>query len=161
MDRNPVDKRHSYVRRAMNAELQLQSVLHRADAESFFDHPRHRDICSRSPGNQLGPPIEMELDASSHDLRAAVAYLQLLLDRMRASQGLPIVVDSNALLQCQRLGYVNWADEVNEEARLMLPLRVIEEIDDKSTAIALGSGVPPGNCSRGSPACSRMGTVGR
>ena len=41
-----------------------------------------------------------------------------------------MVVDTNVLLECQRLDSVTWPGEVGE-ARVMVPLRVIEEIDAK------------------------------
>jgi predicted ribonuclease YlaK len=50
---------------------------------------------------------------------------------MRASRGLPIVIDSNALLEYQRPDSVNWQAFLGVKARLMIPLRVIEEIDEK------------------------------
>jgi predicted ribonuclease YlaK len=35
------------------------------------------------------------------------------------------------LLQCQRLDNVNWRQELKDEARVIVPLRVIDEIDSK------------------------------
>jgi len=128
---NPVDKRDDYVRWATMTEAQLESVLRREDAQAFFDNPRHRDICSMAPGNQLTPLIYAEVDAKAADLEEAKAYLERQRNRLRASDGLPIVVDTNVLLQCQRLDQVKWMPVVSEEARVMVPLRVIEETEDK------------------------------
>jgi predicted ribonuclease YlaK len=50
---------------------------------------------------------------------------------MRRAPGLPIVIDSNVLLQSQRPDNVNWTRELATPARVILPLRVIEEIDAK------------------------------
>ncbi len=81
--------------------------------------------------SQLTPLIYAEVDAKTRDLEDAVAYLRDHLGRMRAAPGFPVLVDSNVLLQCQRPDNVNWREQLKDEARLMVPLRVIEEIDGK------------------------------
>lgn len=128
---HPVDQREDYVRWATNVEAHLVSVLHRTDAQAFFNSLRHRDICSMPPGNQLTPLIHAEVDAITREMQDAVDYLERRLGRMRAAPGFPVVVDSNVLLQCQRLDNVNWRGEVKSVARVMVPLRVIEELDAK------------------------------
>jgi predicted ribonuclease YlaK len=75
--------------------------------------------------------IFSEINAKRRDFDEAASYLQRHLDRMRRSPGLPIVVDSNVLLQSQRADNVNWTGERKTQARVILPLRVIEEIDAK------------------------------
>lgn len=115
----------------MNAQAALESLLHRDDARAFFDTARHRDICSAFLGNHLSPMIESELEAKRRALDETVLFLERHRVRMRASAGLPIVVDTNLLLQFQRLNQVKWSPVVREEARVMVPLRVIEEIEDR------------------------------
>jgi predicted ribonuclease YlaK len=83
------------------------------------------------PGNQLATLIHAELEVKRHNLTAVGTYLEGHLGRMRRSPGLPIVVDSNVLLQSQRPDNVNWNRELKTTVRIMLPLRVIEEIDAK------------------------------
>jgi len=68
-------------------------------------------------GNQLTTLIYAEVDAKTHDLEEAVTYLRSHLARMRSAPGFPVVVDSNVLLQCQRLDNVNWRQELKDEAR--------------------------------------------
>jgi hypothetical protein len=97
--REPVDLRNDYVRWAMDTEARLESVLRREDAQAFFDDPRHRDICSSFLGHHLTTMIHSELGAKVRDLEEAAAYLEGHLDRMRRAGGLPVVPDSNALLQ--------------------------------------------------------------
>jgi rRNA-processing protein FCF1 len=128
---HPVDKRNDYVRWATHTEARLESVLRRDDARAFLDTPRHRDISSSSVGEHLTMMIYAELNAKQRDFQEAASYLQYHLDRMRRAPGLPIVVDSNVLIHSQRPDYVNWMEELKSEARVMLPLRVIEEIDAK------------------------------
>ena len=128
---HPLDLRDEYVRWAVNAERQVQGVLHREDARSFFDSPGQRDIYSMAAVKSLTPLINAELDTKTHDFREAVDYLQGHLKRMRVADGLPIVVDSMVLLHCLPLDEVNWTSAVKEGARVMIPIRVIEEIDSK------------------------------
>jgi hypothetical protein len=70
-----------------------------------------------------------QLDAVRRDIEDAVSYLEGRLALMRRSPGLSIVLDANVLLQSQRPDNANWVAELNRDARLMLPLRVLEEID--------------------------------
>lgn len=125
-----VDKRDDYVGWALRTEAALEGVLRKEDAQAFFDNPRHREICSMTLGNHLPALIYSELRAKAREFEAAADDLQRQLDRMRASPGFPVVVDTNVLIQYQRLDSVSWPTEVRE-ARVMVPLRVIEEIDAK------------------------------
>lgn len=128
--RHPVDQRVDYVRWTTDAETRLASILRRQDAQAFFDSPRHGDICSMPPGNQLTTLIYAELEVLTRGLQQTVDDLEGYLRRMRAAPGFPVVVDTNVLLECQRLDSVTWPAEIGE-ARVMVPLRVIEEIDAK------------------------------
>jgi len=128
---NTASPRDAFVRWATDAELRLRTILHPNDAGSFFSRDRYRDIRSMTPGNQIMFLIQAEVDALRHDLTEALEYLKRHRDRMRASAGLPIVIDTMVLLQCQRLDQVKWSPVVGEEARVMIPLRVIDEIEEK------------------------------
>jgi hypothetical protein len=131
---HPVDKRDDYVGWTTTTPARLESVLRWVDARLFFDSSRHSVICSMPSGNQLIPLIYAELDAKATALEEAAAYLQGHVARLRRAPGLPIVVDSNVLLHCKRLDYVNWMQVLKECARVMIPLRVIEELDAKKYA---------------------------
>jgi rRNA-processing protein FCF1 len=126
-----VSQRDDYVRWAIDTEAHLETVLRRDDAQAFFDNPRHRDILLMPLNEYLPGLIYSELRAKARALEDAAAYLQGHLDRMRAAPGYPVVVDSNVLLQCQLLDSVNWQKAVHGQVRVMVPLRVIEEIDAK------------------------------
>jgi len=127
---HPVDQRDDYVRWAIDTEAHLESVLRRQDAQAFFDNPRHRDILVMPLGNYLTTLIYAELEAKRRALADVVTDLRAQVARMTGAPGFPIVVDSNVLLQCQRLDSVTWPTEVGE-ARVIVPLRVMEEIDAK------------------------------
>jgi hypothetical protein len=90
--RHPVDQRDDYVRWTTNAEIRLASVLPRKDAQGYFDSPRHRDICSMPPGNQLTTLIYAELEAITRGLHQTVEDLEDHLRRMRGASGFPVVV---------------------------------------------------------------------
>lgn len=126
-----VERRNAYVQWAMSTQGHLESVLRREDAAAFFDTPRHRDICSAFVGDHLTPMVNSELDAKRRDLEETVSCLENHRARMRAASGLPVVLDTNVLLQCQRLDQVKWSSVVNEAVRVMIPMRVLEEIEDK------------------------------
>lgn len=153
MVEHPVDKRDAYVQWAIQAQGQLEGLLHRDDAEALFANPRHRDICTMPLGNQLTPLICAELRAKSRAFEETAAYLQRHLDRMQSSSGHPVVVDSNVLLQCLPLDEVDWLTVVKEKARVMVPLRVLEEIDTKKYGDNLRLRGVPGVCCRGLRVC--------
>jgi rRNA-processing protein FCF1 len=84
-----------------------------------------------SPDDHLLTLINAELNDICLALQRASAYIREARDRLLAGPGYPVIVDSNVLLQCQRLDNVSWRPELKDEARLMIPLRVMEEIDGK------------------------------
>ena len=127
----PDNVRESYVRWAITTERRLRAVLQRSDADALFDNSRHRDICSMPPGSQLINLISGELESKSLDFGDLADYLQTALNRMRRAPGVPIVLDSNVLFQCLRLDQLDWVAEVQDDVRVLLPLRVIEEVDAK------------------------------
>lgn len=128
---HPVDQRDEYVRWSAAAELKLCTFLTRRDAESLLETTRHRDICSMPPGNQLTVLINGELSAKSDDFETLATTLETALARMKLATGRPAVFDSNVLLQCLRPDQIKWREVLGADARLMVPLRVIEEIDAK------------------------------
>lgn len=82
-------------------------------------------------GSQLTVLINAEIDAKTLAFDEAATRVQRHLDQMRTTPGRPVVIDSNVLLQCQRLDYLDWSGHVGEPVRVMIPLRVVEEVDSK------------------------------
>ena len=128
---NPVDVRDRYVKWSVAIEPGLLAVFRRVDVFEVFDSPRHRDICSMAPGNQLVPLINAELgdkravfDAGRHALEAAR-------DRMRGAAGVPVVLDSNVLLHSLLPDQIGWNTLLGKALRLVVPMRVVEELDSK------------------------------
>jgi rRNA-processing protein FCF1 len=126
----PIETRQAYVEWASSTERELFSVLERGDAMRLFENPRHRDICSMPPGNQLLPLISSEVESKSAELAAIATELRQARDRMSGA-ACPTIIDTNVLLEFQRPDHVKWASIVNEPARLIVPLRVLEELDAK------------------------------
>jgi hypothetical protein len=125
------DKRNDYIQWATWTEARLEGLLRREDARAIFDTPRHHDISTSSLGEHLKAMLYAELNAKQRDFQEIVDYLTRQVDRMRSAPGLPVVVDSNVLLQGERPDNVNWKAELKTDVRLIVPLRVIEEIDAK------------------------------
>ncbi len=79
------------------------------------------------------------LDLISTEVTEQMSWLYALIDRLRAIQhrldaapGRATVVDTNVLLHYQPPWYVEWPTVAGEqEVRLVLPLRVVEELDEK------------------------------
>jgi len=128
---HPSDLRDHYVRWASSCEQRLGSVIVRTDVLKMFENPRHRDICSMPPGNQMSNLISDEITAKSADFAEIRDSLKAARDRMSRGRGCPAVLDTNVLLQCLLPDQIRWASVIGESARLMLPLRVIEELDAK------------------------------
>ena len=62
---------------------------------------------------------------------------RMLAERLTAAPGKPTVVDTNVLLHYQPPAQVDWLDVVGVPAvRLVLPLRVVEELDEKKYTAA-------------------------
>jgi hypothetical protein len=128
----PIDEaRDAYVRWAIECERQLLGILARSDALEIFENSRHRDVCAMPLGNQLRPLISAEEGAKRDELAEIAAELRGAQDRMRRADGCPTIIDSNVWLECEPPDQIKWASIVNESARLMVPLRVIEEVDAK------------------------------
>ena len=123
------DVREGYVRWAISTEQQLLSVISRQDVNRIFDNPRHRDLCSMPPGSQMSLLISAEVTAKAAELKEIADDLIEARARMARSPGVPTIVDANVLLQYHRLDQIKWASIVGGQARIMLPLRVIEELD--------------------------------
>ena len=130
-DPAPGSIRERYVRWALHTEQELIGVLDRRDAMAIFENPRHRDICSMIPGEQLTNLISAEVAAKSNELREIAIALRAAQSRATCGPGCPTIVDTNLLLQCQRPDQIPWRKLVCEQVRLVVPLRVIEELDAK------------------------------
>lgn len=98
----------------------LRSSAHWAIRDAFFQPFRVIDL------------IISEVKTQSSWLQALTGQLQNLQCRLDAAPGKATVVDTNVLLHYQTPWEVDWQTVVGaREVRLVLPLRVIEELDEK------------------------------
>jgi rRNA-processing protein FCF1 len=125
------ERLQEYVQWATNTERRLRGVLARPEAEAFFDQPRHRDICQMGSGAHVTALIAAEVEARALDFRELADYMEQARNKMRSAPGCLVVLDTNVLLQCMRPDQLDWTSEIGETVRVMVPLRVIEEIDAK------------------------------
>lgn len=123
--------RDQYVLWATRTEQQLHGLLRPEDAAAIFSNPQHRDVCSMPAGSQLMVLVNAEVTAKAATFRDLADQLKETRDRMRRAPGVPVVPDCNILLHCQRPDSIAWKPVLGENARLLLPLRVIEELDMK------------------------------
>ena len=128
---HPVDVRDRYVTWSIAIEPALLAVFRREDVFVVFESPRHRDICSMAPGNQLTPLINAELRDKKALFDGERQTLVAARDRMRSAPGLPVVVDSNVLLHSLLPDQVGWNTLLARTLRLVVPIRVVEELDAK------------------------------
>ena len=61
-DSHPVTRQETYVRYATITEQRLHTFVSFSEAAAFFNGPRHRNICSMTPGSQLELMIGAKVD---------------------------------------------------------------------------------------------------
>lgn len=106
--------------------------MNRVSARSFFENARHRDICTMPPVKHAIRLINAEIDHKAQQFRDLAEELKTARTRMTRAEGCPVVLDTNLLLQATRPDGIPWDSVVGEpQVRLLIPLRVIEELDAK------------------------------
>ncbi|WP_249021624.1 PIN domain-containing protein [Conexibacter sp. S30A1] len=116
---------------------QVEDVLHSAtywtDWSSllFTDRYWHiRDMASAV--SRPHPLVDHEIRRQTAWLQGAVDDLKSRVARADLATGAPAVVDTNVLLHFMPLDQIPWPEVVGmREVRLILPLRVVEELDSK------------------------------
>jgi hypothetical protein len=124
---------NDYLRWANSAEAQLRSIFVNPGVWEPLHGAAYWSI--RQATDSSPRPIELindELSRQALRLDAVADALGKLAHRAAAAPGKPAVLDTNVLLHFQPPEQVDWADVVGEpEVRLVVPLRVIEELDEK------------------------------
>ncbi|HXN59899.1 MAG TPA: PIN domain-containing protein [Acidimicrobiales bacterium] len=86
----------------------------------------------RNGTTQVNELIESELQEQCVWLQQLATHIESLWERLKAAPGTPTVVDTNVLLHYQDPAFVNWREVTErDQVRLIVPLRVIEELDEK------------------------------
>ena len=111
----------------------LRSVFYDSETWDGLQTSRYWHICtlgetSRRPYGV----IRREVETQAARLEGLAAQIDEYAERLKAAPGLMTVLDTNVLLHYQTPRYVPWQEVVAEsQVRLILPLRVIEELDEK------------------------------
>ena len=131
-DTFPGERQITYVRWAVNTEQRLRSILPSADIDELFSSPRHRDICSMSPGGQISNLISAELDALSLTFEEMVKDLEE--SRSRFSIGPCYVLPDTSFYveHPTKLEVVDFRPLLalrEEPVRIVIPILVIDELD--------------------------------
>jgi rRNA-processing protein FCF1 len=122
-----------YLHWAEATEVQLGNVTHDADVLALPYSSAHQEIRQLTPSSPRAIPfIDSEIARQVRALEALRDDLELRLGRARATPGAIAVLDTNVLLHHQLPDSVAWCEIVDEErVRVVIPLRVIEELDEK------------------------------
>lgn len=127
----PEEKRDAYVLWATTTEGRLRSILSNRDAGTFFDGPRHRDICSMTPGSQLLPLISAEVSAHAERFGALANELDLA-RRLFEGAGACIVPDTSFYIEhgekIEDVDYHVLAEDPGP-VRVLIPMIVVDELD--------------------------------
>jgi rRNA-processing protein FCF1 len=125
--------RNDYLMWVTNTEAQLSNVF--ADP-SVIDHLRgERYWRIRELGPDSPRPTELINEEAARQqvwLEGLVAGIKALEARLARAPGLLTVLDTNVLLHWLPPREINWREVMGvEEVRLVVPLRVVEELDGK------------------------------
>jgi len=113
---------------ANNKRTQLKGALTRSAIESLFDGPLNLAAVLGDQWNLV------RANAAAHDICERIGEiadeLKKLLEQTERSQSLPLVIDTNLILEYQPIGSIDWTRFAGEAARLIVPLRVLEELEE-------------------------------
>ena len=126
------DRRTDYLNTVAAAEAQLRNLFTDAAIWTRLRGERHWMICSVSSSNpNLARLITDEAEEQERYLGELADRLDRFASRVDAAPGDLVVLDTNVLLHYEPPWQVKWHDVLGSPTgvRLVLPLRVIEELD--------------------------------
>ena len=127
------DRRTDYLNKVAAAEAQLRNFFTDPTLWTRLHGERHWMICSLSPSNpNLARLITDEAQEQERYLNGLAERLDRFARRADAAPGDLVVLDTNVLLHYEPPWQVNWNEVLGSKqpVRLVLPLRVIEELDE-------------------------------
>jgi len=129
LDRRQAD----YLQWVEATEGQLGNVTHDPDVLALPCTPAYYEIRQLIPTSPRAVAfIDSEIARQAVSLEGLRDDLQRRLERARAAPGALAVLDTNVLLHHQLPDSVAWREVVGQESvRIVIPLRVIEELDAK------------------------------
>lgn len=124
---------NDYLQWVNEAELHLRAIfIEPTTWQGLYTdaHWHARRLGASSP--RWGELLNTELEAQAIRLTDLSGRLQRFADHLTAAPGTFVLLDTNVLLHFQPPEQVDWVTVTDLEAiRLVLPLRVIEELDEK------------------------------
>lgn len=118
----------NYANWSNNMRAQLKGTLTRSAIASLFDGPLNLAAL-------LGAPTELvHANAAASDICERIGeiadQLKKMIDQTEQSQFLPLVIDTNLILEYQPIDSIDWTKFAGEPVRLIVPLRVFEELEE-------------------------------
>lgn len=126
---SPSSYRSRYAKWAAESEARLKSIFSRRDAAWFFSSARHYIVISQEHAD--GHLVGAELASIGEELRSSAAAVRRAMDWLGLGGGSPLVIDTNIVLEYQALDAIDWSKVVSGTARLIVPTRVLGELEDK------------------------------
>lgn len=127
--------RDAYLSWVEATEVQLQSISLDPAVVSALHTPRYWRIRSLGEDPRPFPLVDAEISQQVAGLQSLLDDLTDRISRLASAPGHLIVLDTNILLEFLPPDQVNWPDVVGvKPVRLVVPLRVIEELDAKKYA---------------------------
>jgi rRNA-processing protein FCF1 len=124
--------RDVYLKWVDMAELQLRNMFPAFEVDETLLTQRYWRINGPDMGSRPFDLINIEVDAQKSALQKMVNRISSVVDRIRSSPGTIMVLDTNTFLHYQLPDSVDWCALVGAKAvRLIVPLRVVEELDAK------------------------------
>jgi PIN domain len=130
---NAERRRDAYITWAENAETMLGNLTHDQDVTDILYTPRYWVIRDLAPESTRPIPlIESETRAQQASLERLRTDLHARVTRATLATGHIAVLDTNTLLHYEPPHQIVWPEILDQvSVRLVLPLRVIEELDAK------------------------------
>lgn len=130
---NAVALRDRYLEWVEAIERQLAGITHDVRVLSLLQTPRYWHIRSLDEESARPfPLVDAELKLQTGALERLLDELESRTSRVTNAQGLPAVLDTNLLLHYLPVDQIPWPEILGSPAvRLIVPLRVIEELDAK------------------------------
>jgi PIN domain len=152
-------RQSDYLQWAEGTEGQLGNLTHDPDVLAIPHTPAYYEIRQLIPSSLRAIAfIDSEIARQVRSLEALRDDLELRLGRARAAPGAIAILDTNVLLHHQLPDSVAWREVIGQESvRLVIPLRVIEELDEKKYFASEGDDRCNGRRTRGERAGGACG----
>jgi hypothetical protein len=123
--------RDAYLEWVEFTEIKLAELTHDATMVEMLHTPRYWEVRRLVPSDARPIPlIEGERRVQAANLRALRDNLEMHVNRARSAPGHITVLDTNSLLHYMLPDQIDWPEIIgHEKVRLVIPLRVIEELD--------------------------------